>query len=158
SDLVDSRNALGAGRQLFLPNDLACVLVISADLTVGRGGSEHETAGGDHYTSTREVRPGIAMTLIFKGRDTAVGDLPFDGAGIQVIRGHSRPRRTDRRKAVALEHEIDRRCVVDETGVAVTSTWSGKLQFEQRGQLLRHDEHQAFLRIDCGASPVSASV
>src|SRR5579863_7910506 len=102
SDFVDCGDAVGTGGEIFLPQNFAGVLIEGADFAVGCGGRENQAARRYYRTSAGIVRAGVVDALLLKTEDSAIGNLPLDGTGVEIVGCQVRPRRSHRREAVAL--------------------------------------------------------
>ncbi len=84
---IDCGNAVGAVGKIFFPKHLAGVLIERANFTVGRGGDEDQAAGRHHGPASGVVRAGIVVALQFESENAAVGNLPLDGPGVEIVSG-----------------------------------------------------------------------
>src|SRR5207244_8245916 len=102
ADFVNGRDAFGNIREVVFPDGLAIVLIVSAQLAIRRCGDENQPAGGNDNSASRELASGVRIR---KPGNRAVGHLPQNLTGIQIVRGELRPGWADDGKAKARSHE-----------------------------------------------------
>src|SRR5688572_21147082 len=82
-DLVYSGHAFLSSRQVILPENIAVVLVVGAELSVGWRSREDQPTSSHDDPSTRRHAAG-ALARVAEDEDTAVGFLPELVPGIQI--------------------------------------------------------------------------
>ena len=79
-------------------------------------------------------------------------NLPFDSAGIQIVSSHGSPRRSDGRYPGAGGHEAEAALVTIGAGLG---SWD---EFQDAGQIFRHNVKSSVCWIDSSTAPIRASV